>query len=56
MKKEIYIRPCCTIVPLSTTLCDVLPINGSQTSNEPQFSRESSFALEEETTTNWENE
>lgn len=56
MKKEIYIRPCCTIVPLSTTLCDNIIINGSQTSEEPQFSREHSFSLEEETTSGWENE
>lgn len=55
MKKEIYIRPSCTIVPLSTTLCDDYGLGGSGLGDE-QFSRESSFALEEETTTNWENE
>lgn len=53
MKKEIYIRPYCTIVPLSTTLC--YPVVNSQ-GDEYTFSREHSFSLEEETTTGWENE
>ena len=60
MKKEKYIRPCCTIIPFSTTLCDQnqtqFNINGSAVGNGGQFSREHSFSLEEETTTGWENE
>ena len=55
MKKEIYIRPCCTIVPLSTTLCDDYGLHHSGLGDE-QFSKEHSFTLEEETTTGWENE
>lgn len=54
MKKEKYIRPYCTIVPLSTTLCDDYgPFNSI---GDEQFAKEHSFTLEEETTTGWENE
>ena len=54
MKKNIYIRPCCTIVPLSTTLCD-FPVVDSK-GDSYVFSKEHSFTMEEETTTGWENE
>ena len=56
MKKEIYIRPCCMIVPISTILCDQFGIHNSGTGDEEQFSREDSFTWEEERTTGWENE
>jgi hypothetical protein len=54
MKKERYIRPCCNVLILEHLCSDENIYNSI--SNEPQFSKEHSFTLEEETTTGWENE